>query len=798
MGTLIQDIRQTFRMLRSNPGFTAIAVLTLALGMGANTAIFSIVKAVVLRPLPFSEPAQLYNLWTNLSDFGREHVSLPDYRDWRDQNTAFTQLAAFRTGAANLAGGTEPERVRYIATTPNLFSVLNLRPVAGRLLVEDDDRPSAPKVVVLSYNFWQQKFGRRNDAIGQSVVSNSTPYTIVGIAPPEMESFNSADVIIPLALSEKQLASLGRRSDFLQVVGRARPGISQTQIQAQMRDIAARLDHQYPETNKGVGIDVSPLHIDLVGKMRPILLSLWASVGFMLLIVCVNMANLMLARGAVREKEMAIRAALGARSGRLLRQLLTEGVVLAFIGSAVGLLLAYWGIGAALALAPKDTPLVSRIHIDLSVMSFATALALTTGILFSLIPALQGSRTNLNSTLKDGGRIGSMSRHAMRRVLVVSEVALSLVLLVGAGLMIRTLHHLQKTESGLNSDHVLTLSVSLPPGRYNDSQLGAFLDRLLADLRTRPGVLSAGATSDLYIANDSAYLTFNLQGAPPMKPGEGIDAQVRSITPSYLETMGVALLRGRTFTDADRADSHKVAVINQALVNRYFAGQDLIGRSVTLNGKDWSEVVGIIGNVKQRGADQDVYPEIDFPESQAPRSSFTVTLRTSVDPSSMTSIARSAVAALDPTLPVFDVRTMDEVMTESRADRSFQASILVAFAGLALLLAAVGIYGVMAQSVSQRTAEFGVRMALGAHPSQVLKLVLGSGMRLALAGLVFGIAGAVALTRFLRSFLFGVSAYDPITLITVSTLLAAIAMLACYIPARRAMKIDPMVALRDQ
>ena len=798
MGALIQDIRQTFRMLRNNPGFAAIAVLTLALGMGANTAIFSIVKAVVLRPLPFAEPAQLYNLWTNLGGFGRESVSLPDYRDWRDQNTAFAQLAAFRNGAANLAGGTEPERVRYIGTTSNLFSVLNLRPAVGRLLVEDDDRPSAPKVAVLGHSFWQRKFGGRQDAIGQSVTLNTTSYTIVGVAPPEMELFNSAGVIVSLGLSEKQLASLGRRSDFLRVVGRARPGVTQAQIQAQMRHIAARLDQQYPQTNKGVGIDVSSLHIDLVGTMRPILLSLWASVGFMLLIVCVNMANLMLARGAVREKEMAIRAALGARSSRLLRQLLTEGLVLASVGAAVGLLLAYWGIDAALALAPKDTPLVARIHIDLTVLSFAAALALATGVLFSLIPALQGSRINLNSTLKEGGRIGSMSRHAMRRILVVSEVALSLVLLVGAGLMIRTLHHLQKTAPGLNSDHVLTFSVSLPPGRYDDAHQAAFIDRLLTDLRTKPGVRSTGVTSDLYIADDPPYLTFNLQGAPPLKPGESIDAQIRSITPSYLETMGVTLLRGRNFTDADSPDSRKVAVINQALIDRYFAGQDLVGRSVSIDGENWSEIVGVIGNVKQRGADQDVYPEINFPQAQAPRSAFTVALRTSVDPASLTSTARSVVTALDPTLPVFGMQTMDEVMTESRAGRSFQASVLIAFAVLALLLAAVGIYGVMAQTVSQRTAEFGVRMALGAHPSQVLTLVLGSGMRLAVVGLLFGVAGALALTRFLRSFLFGVSAYDPITLIAVSMLLAAIAALACYVPARRAMKIDPMVALRDQ
>lgn len=798
MRDFAQDIRQTFRMLRHNPAFTIVAVLTLALGIGANTGIFSIVKGVVLRPLPFADSGQLYNLWTNLSNFGRESVSVPDFRDWRDQNTVFEQVSAYTASAANLAGGTEPERVRMLVATPNLFSVLRLQPAQGRVLIEDDGRPGSPKVAVLSYAFWQRKFGGRPEALGQSITLNTTSYTIVGVAAPELETFDHAGVIIPLSLTDPRFAGMRRRNDFLQVVGRAKPGVTQTQIDSQMRDIALRLEQQYPQTNNGVRIEVASLQHDLIGNMRPILLSLWASVAFMLLIVCVNMANLMLARSSAREKEMAIRAAMGARSSRLIRQLVTEGVVLAVLGAIAGILLAYWGTHAALALAPKDLPLISRIRLDGGVLAFAAVLALVTGILFSLLPAIQGSRTELNAVLKETGRKGSGSRHTLRRVLVVSELALSLVLLTGAGLMIRTVYQLQRTSTGIDPDHVLSFRVSLPPGRYNEAQQTAFFDRLLSDLRTKPGVQSAGATSDLYVADDSPYLTFVLQGAPPMPPGEGIDAQVRTITPAFMETLRVGLLRGRSITEADNAAGHKVAIVNQALIDRYFAGQDLVGRSLSVDGEIWYEIVGVMGNVKQRGADQEVYPEIAVPESQTPQSGMTIVLRTSVDPTSMISTARSTVAAMDPTLPVFAIQTMNDVLADSRAERSFQASVLTAFAVLALLLAAIGIYGVMAQMVVQRTAEFGVRMALGAHPSQVLRLVLGGGLRLAIVGLSFGLLGAIALTRFLRSFLFGVSAHDPLTLLAVSILLAGSALLACYIPARRAMKIDPMVALREE
>jgi putative ABC transport system permease protein len=797
MESLFQDLRFGIRLLRKNPGFTTIAVLTLALGIGANTLIFSLINGVVLRPLPFDSPGQLYDLWTNLSRFGREVASLPDFKDWRDQGTVFDQVAAYMQGSANLIGGPEPERVRYMRTTANLFSVLKLQPELGRNLVQDDDRPGAPKVAVLSHAFWKRKFGGEPNVLGQTVTLNTTGYTVVGVAPPEMQLFSNVDVIAPLGLDPKQEAQLNRRSDFLRVVARAKDGVPREQVEAQMQGIAARLEKAYPETNTGVGVLVVPLQKDLVGDIGPILLSMWAAVGFILLIACVNLANLLLARGAVRQKEIAIRAAMGARSGRLIRQMLTEGLIISLLGAAVGIVFSYWGLDAALAFAPRDFPFLSRVRLDLAVLGFALLLSVVTTLLFGLLPAVEATGTQLHGTLKEGGRTGaSTARQALRRVLVISEVALSLVLLVGAGLMIRTVHQLQASDPGFNPENLLTFRVSLPPGHYDAAHQSAFFNNLISQLRVKPGVQSAAATSDLYVDDEPAYLTFALQGAPPLPPGQGIDAQIRAITPGYMETMQVPLLRGRQLAASDTATSKKVAVINQALVDRYFHGQDLMGRSVSLDGQNWYEVVGIVGNVKQRGAVKETYPEIDLPLEQDPTPAMTLVLRTSMEPGSLISVARQTISNLDPTLPVYAVQTMTDVMSQSRAPQQFQAWMLTAFAGLALLLAAVGIYGVMSQWVAQRTAEFGVRMALGARPAQLLKLVLGQGIGMAAVGTGVGVIGAIVLSRFMRSFLFGVSTYDPATLVSVCVVLLIVALLASYVPARRATKVDPMVALR--
>ncbi|MBA3914335.1 MAG: ABC transporter permease [Acidobacteriales bacterium] len=798
MDILLQDIRQTLRMLRKRPGFTLVAVLTLALGIGANTAIFSLVKAVVLRALPFEEPQQLYRVWTHLPSFGKEAASLPDYRDWRDQNTVFEGLAAYNRAAGNFMGGSEPERVTGSDATLNLFSVLKVKPAAGRLFAEGDANPSAPKVAVLSYSFWQRHFGGRADVIGQGVTLNITTYTIIGVAPPEVQHVIPSDVFLPLALTSAQEQQLSRRSDFLEVIGRAKPGVRQAQIEAQMNTIAHRLAQKYPDTNTGVGIEVNGLQRDLLGDMRPMLFSLWGAVAFMLLIVCVNLASLMLARGAARQREMAIRVALGAKSGRLVRQLITEGLVRAALGGAVGILLATWGTRAALAFAPKDLPFASQVTLDYPVLGFAALLAVVSGVLFTLIPALQGRRVDVNAGLKQDRGAGESAHHQLRRVLVISEVALSLILLAGAGLMLRTLDRLHKTAPGFAAEHLLTFRASVAPHRYGEEQQTALFDRMLSGFRALPGVSAAAAANDLYVADEPPYLSFNLQGAPPLPPGHAIDAQVRSVTPGFFETLNVPLLRGRSILDSDDAKAPKVAVVNQALADRYFPGQELVGRSVTFDGKEFRQIVGVTANVKQQGVDQEVYPEIDLPYTQSPSPGMTFALRTQLEPQELVAAARNTIHNIDSTAPMYQIQTMDEILGDNQAPRRFQTALLASFAGLALLLAAIGIYGVMAQSVTQRTPEFGIRMALGAHPAQVLRLVLTCGLQLTLLGLGFGVAGALLLTRFLHSFLFGVSAYDPATLIAVSLVLAATAMLACYIPARRAMDIDPMAALRQE
>jgi putative ABC transport system permease protein len=707
-------------------------------------------------------------------------------------------MAAYNRAAGNFMGGSEPERVTGSDATPNLFSVLKVKPAAGRLFADSDANASAPKVAVLSYSFWQRQFGGRADAIGQGMTLNIDTYTIIGVAPPEMQHVISADVFIPLALTPAQEQQLSRRGDFLNVIGRAKPGVTQAQIEAQMNTIAARLEKQYPQTNTGVRVEVNGLQRDLLGDMRPILLCLWAAVAFMLLIVCVNLASLMLARGAAREREMAIRVALGASSARLVRQLMTEGLVLAIIGGSLGVLLASWVTRAALFFAPKDLPFASRITLDYPVLAFAALLAVASGVLFTLIPALQGGRIDVNAGLKQERQAGESGHHRLRRVLVISEVALSLVLLAGAGLMVRTLDRLSRTPPGFAREHLLTFRASVAPHRYSEEQQSAVFDRMLGGFRALPGVNSAAAASHIYIADEPPYLAFNLQGAPPMPPGHNIDAQVRSVTPGFFETLNVPMLQGRGVSDADNAKGLKVAVVNQALVDRYFSGQELVGRSITFDGKDYWRVVGVTANVKQQGVDQQVYPEVDLPYTQSPSPGMTFALRTSLDPQQLVAGARNTIRNIDPTAPMYQIQTMDEILGESQAPRRFQTALLASFAGLALLLAAIGIYGVMAQSVVQRTAEFGVRMALGARPAQVLRLVLGRGMSMTLLGLAIGLAGALALTRLLQSFLFGVTAYDPVTMIAVSVVLAATAALACYIPAHRAMKIDPMEALREE
>jgi putative ABC transport system permease protein len=796
MDSFLQDLRYGCRMLLTKPGFALTAVLSLALGIGANTAIFSAIHSVLLRPLPLPQPDRLQALWTELPKWGRETASLPDYTDWRQQSQSFEDMAAMTTTNANLGGVDDPERLVIGRATASFFRVLQASPVIGRAFSDEEDAPNRPKVAMLSYGLWQRRFGGRSDIVGQTVSINAVPYTVIGVAPREL-GFAPADVWAPLAI---QAQAAGRRADFLQVFGRLKPGVTPQQAQAELTTIARRLEQQYPGSNLGVGVGMAPLHDDLVREVRPMLLSLWAAVGFVLLIVVANVSNLLLARGAVRQKELAIRKALGAGGRRLMQQLLTESVLLAVIGGGLGMALAVWGVRALTTVIPQDVSLIT-MKLEMPVLLFATAVTLGSGLLFGLLPALIAAQTGLNDVLKEGGRGSSLGgRQSVRRILVGGQIAVSLVLLVGAGLMIRTLYRLQQVDPGFRAGGLLTFRVTLPPAVYKDQKVNDFLQQLLPRLQSLPQVKSAAALSGMYLGGGGNYLSFEVQGLHEEAPGNTIDAEVRAVTPGVLRTLGIPLVRGRMFADSDNASAPRVAVINERLARRYFSGQDLIGKRVSFSntdGKpDWREVIGVIGDVRQQSVATEAYPEIMVPVAQRPSSSVTVVVDSGGPLSPLAEAARREVSALDASLPIYTVRTGRDLVASSMAQPSLQTYLLGAFGALALGLAVVGIYGVMAHVVTQRTAEFGIRMALGARPVQILGLVLGTSLRMAGVGLAVGLAASLALTRFLARFLYGVGARDPWTLTAVVLVLGAAALLASYIPARRAMRVDPMVALR--
>lgn len=793
MDTLRRDLSYALRMLFKSPAVTLIAVLSLTLGIGANTALFSIIDGMLLRPLPYRQPDRLVALWTMLPRWGREAASAPDFQDWRKVK-ALQDAAAVSRASMNLGEISEPQRLIAGRVTANYLSVLGLSPVIGRSFAPAEDQPGGANVVMLGRALWLRQFGGRADVLGKTVKLNGVSYEVIGVAPSELNVITPADVWVPAALRP----DANRRSDFLRVVGRLQEGASIEQAQAQLSALARELSDRYPDSNKDVGVQVAELHSDLVRNARPMLLSLWAAVGFVLLIVIVNVANLLLARGAARSKEMAIRVALGAKPARLTRQLLTESVVLAALGGACGVALSYWTVGAAVKFLPWKMPEGVSLQISSATLWFALATTLGAGILFGILPALHAANASVFAFLKEGGRSSQSSRQSARRGLATAEIAISLLLLVGAGLMIRTIRRLQQVDPGFHGDGVLSFTLGLPAKQYSEPQQVLFFDQLLARLQALPQVQSAAATSSLYLQGGN-YLSFQVQGKPP-KPGEGPDAFTEFVTPDFLRTVGVRLVRGRSFTAGDRDGTAMVAMINEKLARQYFGSEDPIGKYVALDSAkgvlNWRQIVGIIADVRQESLDKAPYAELLLPYSQFPQTSMDVVIRTSARPETLIAAARAEVHALDANLPVYNVHTMDEVTALSLADRSFQTWLLGSFAGLALLLAAIGIYGVMAQAVTQRTAEFGIRMALGAQPGQILGMVLGNALRLVAIGVAAGLAASLILTRFLRSFLYGVSAYDPLTMAAVSALLAGVALLACYLPARRAMAVDPMVALR--
>lgn len=800
MQTLWQDVRFALRTLLKQRGFTLVAIITLALGIGANSAIFTVVNAVLLRPLAYSQPDKLVKVYETFLPSGWGSVSAANYQDWRAQNTVFSQLAAYSIGGGfNLQAADNPQRLNGISCTANLFEILGVQPQLGRAFLAEENEPGKNRVVMLSDTLWRTNFGADPNLIGREIQLNGVNHRVVGVLPRGF-AFPSrrTEIWAPLALDEKAWANRG--SHQYQVMGRLKPDTSLAQAHEQMASIAANIERQYPKEQTGRSVRLTQYQEEVVQNVRPALLTLFAAVGCVLLIACANVANLLLARATGRRKEIAIRMALGASRWRLLRQLLTESVLLAVAGGVLGLLLAKWGVTALVALAAGLLPRAQEVALDASVVGFTFALAVLTGLFFGLIPAWQSSKGDVQWALKESGNSGSSPRNWLRSVFVITEVAVALMLLIGAGLLIRSFARLQETETGLRTEHVLTASLNLPQAKYDKPEtVSDFYQRLLENLAAQPGIEAAGAINLLPIAQYGNNGNYLIEGENITEINRGPIAEVRIVTTGYFDAFGIPLLAGRSLNQQDQLNSPQVALVNQTWAKRHAANpQDVIGKRFGFGDTQRWTVVGVVGDVKQSGLTQSTRAEIYYPHAQAPNSSLNLIVRSTADPTTLTTTLRREVFKLDPAQPLANVRTMETVVVESIADRRFNMLLLGLFAGLALVLAALGIYGVLSYTVAQSTRELGIRMALGAQARDVLRLVIGQGLLLTLAGIVLGLGGAFALTRWLESLLFGVKATDPLTFAAVPTVLLAIALLSCLVPARRATKVDPLVALRSE
>lgn len=814
METFWQDLKYGARLLIKRPGFTAVAVVALALGIGANSAIFSVVNGVVLRALPYKDPDRLMMVWTRrllvqapggMSEFP---VSAADFIDWRDQNQSFDEIAAFHSQPFNISGSGEPEFLGGVRASYNLFSLLGVEAQLGRTFSRDDDRPGSG-VVLISHGLWERRFGADPNIIGQQIILNDQPYTVLGVMPRDFQfprrgeipaGFQfprQADLYTPLAWTPNQMANRGR--NFLAVVARLKPDVSMAQAQSEMNGISERVKELNPQFNKNTDISIVSLHQQAVGKVRTALLVLLGAVAFVLLIACANVANLLLARAASRQKEIAIRTALGASRIRVIRQLLTESVLLSVVGGTLGLLLSLWGIDVLLAISPNNLPRVEGIKVDVRVLAFTFTVSLLTGIVFGLAPALQASKPDLNDTLKEGGRASSVGRNRFRGFLVVSEVALALVLLVGAGLMIRSFVAVLNVPPGLDARNVLTVDVALPRARYTGPQQAAFFQETIGRLKSLPGIQSAGAVYPLPLSGAEEGMGFSIEGRETVA-GESVSAGPRWVSPGYFKVMGISLIAGRELADQDSADAPRVVVVNDSMARRYWPDEDPIGKRIafdrTNGAPNWRQIVGVVRDVKHTSLDSASKPEMYIPYPQFPSPFMTLVARTDGDPLNYVSAVRGQVMSVDKNQPISNVHTMEQLLSNSVAEHRFNMLLLGVFGVVALLLSAVGIYGVMSYAVAQRTHELGVRMALGAQTFQLLALVVREGMLLALSGVGVGLGAAFALTRLMSTLLYGVSATDPVTFGAIAVLLGAVALLACYVPARRATKVDPMVALR--
>jgi predicted permease len=811
METLLQDLRYAMRMLIKQPGFSIVAIIALALGIGANTAIFSVVNAILLRPLNYKDSERLVQVYHNYPKLDlKASVSASGYSHYRDTVESFDAIAAATGWPVNLTDSGEPERLQGVAVTHTFFSLLGVEAARGRLFSPEEDLPGRNRVIVLTDSLWKRRFAADPNLIDNTVRLNGENYTVIGILPPGFQfgrEFGQVqELYSPIAFTPQQLDPGRWRNEFLFVMARLKQGVTIEQAQAEMDTVAANVRERYfgggdANDPRSWGLLLASLRENVVGDIRPALLILLAAVAFVLLIACANVANLLLARAALRNKEIAIRSALGAGRWRVTRQLLTESVLLAMAGGTVGLALAYWGMTALLSIMEDKIPRSTEIGIDTRVLLFTVGVSLLTGIIFGLFPALQASKHDLHSILKEGGRSGA-ARRSVRGLFVVAEVALALVLLVGAGLLLKSFQKLQEVNPGFRADHLLTMQLALPGTRYNEpQQIDAFFQQVLEKVKSIPGIESAGVSTSVPMSGSGSSGSFSIEGRTP-GPGEMSPWGNRWFAgASYFQTMSIPLIRGRYFDDRDVREAPQVAIIDETMQRKFWPDEDPIGKRITFQ-RDaqgnpiWREIVGVVRHVKQRGLDGESPVQYYVPHRQLPSAGVFFVARTSGEPSSVAGAVRGAVQQVDSELPVFRVSTMERMVADSMAQRRFAMTLLGVFATVALILASVGLYGVMSYSVTHRTNEIGIRMALGARVPDVLGMVIGQGMKLSIAGVAIGLAGAFGLTRLMESLLFGVSTTDPWTFFAVALVLAGVSLLACYIPARRATKVDPMIALR--
>ncbi len=799
MGTLLQDVRYSIRTLAKSPGFTAIAILTLALGIGANTALFSVVDAVLLRPLPFKNPSQLVWTWGNCSLCDQAAVSPADFVDYRAQSHSFEYYGAMAGGDSlfNLMGNDKPIQIKGSMVTAGFFDALGVQPRYGRVFGPSDEKTTDPEVVILSHHLWQENFGSDPNVVGKSISLDGKTRTIVGVLVNDIPLLTKADLWYPAPFQNQGMQS--RRSHFLRPIGLLKRGVTISQAQSEVDVIAARLASQYPTTNAGFSAKLEPLRNVLIGNVRPAFVVLIGAVALVLLIACANIASLLLARNTVRQREIAIRTALGAGRSRLIRQLLTESLVLALAGGAAGVLLANGGVELLKQLGPQSLPRLDEVSLNGVVLAFTFVMAIFTGVLFGLGPAMKASRRDLTQSLKEGGASGdSRSKHRAHDVLVVAEVALSLIVLIASGLLLNSFWRLMRAPLGFDPASVLTTEVSLVSPRYDDEQRReSFFHELQSRIQSSPGVKSAGFVSELPLSGEANDTFFTIAEHPPANPNDNNDADFQLIDGDYLEAMRIPLLAGRAFERQDSVESRKVVIVNEPFVKKFFPNENPIGKHLKMfEGKPEfveREIVGIVGGNKHFALQESLRPEMFMPRSFT---RMNVVVRGAGDPGTLTTVVRQAIHEIDPDEATSTFRTMGDVVSTSAATDRFNTQLLGAFAAIALLLTAAGIFGVLSYLVTQRTREIGLRIALGAQPRDVLGVIVGHGMRLVLVGLCIGAAGALVVTRWMSSVLFDVKPTDPLTFVVVAALLGLVAFLAAYVPARRAMRVDPLVALR--